>query len=44
MDMEVMNWVHGLKKGRTLGWDEMRAEMVNVAMINVAGEIDDRNG
>ena len=30
-DMEVTSGLKGMKKGRALGWDEMRAEMVDVA-------------
>ena len=36
-DMEVTRGVKGMKKGRAPGWDEMRAEMVEVA-----GEIGGR--
>ena len=31
MDMEVTRGLKGMKKGRAPGWDEMRAEMVEVA-------------
>ena len=30
-DMEVTRGLKGMKKGRAPGWDEMRAEMVEVA-------------
>ena len=30
-DMEVTSGLNGMKKGRAPGWDEMRADMVDVA-------------